>query len=138
MRVSVESKIRASIEDVWSCWITPSDIMQWNAANDEWHTPSATVDLQVGGKFCSRMEAKDGSMGFDFAGVYTRVDAPHVIETEFGGRTARVEFTQDGDDVLVRQTFDAEDQNPPEMQRQGWQSILDRFALHVTKKVNHL
>ena len=96
-----------------------------------WHTTHAEVDLRVGGVFTSRMEAKDGSAGFDFAGVYTKV-APHaVIEYTFGERVGRVEFAELANAVHVRVTFDAEDAHPIEMQRGGWQAILDNFAKHV-------
>lgn len=92
MKISVETLVRAPIEDVWRAWTTPSDIVQWNAASDDWHTTKASVDLRVGGAFSSRMEAKDGSMGFDFAGTYTQVVEPRLIECAFGGRTLQVEF----------------------------------------------
>lgn len=131
MQVTVEATVAAPVEAVWKAWITPADIMQWNAASDDWHTSAATVDLRPGGAFTSRMEAKDGSMGFDFAGTYTAVVPHERIEAEFGGRTLVVEFIPTTNGVTVRETFDAEDTHPVEMQRAGWQAILDRFARHV-------
>jgi uncharacterized protein YndB with AHSA1/START domain len=127
----VETTVNASIERVWACWTTSADIVKWNAASDDWHTTAATVDLRVGGQFTSRMEAKDGSIGFDFAGEYTRIEAPRLIEAVFGGRALRVEFTLVAGGVLVRETFEAEDTHPVEMQKAGWQAILDRFKRHV-------
>jgi uncharacterized protein YndB with AHSA1/START domain len=132
MKVTVETPVAAPLEDVWRAWTTPADIEAWNAASDDWHTTAATVDLREGGTFTSRMEAKDGSAGFDFEGTYTKV-VPHerieyVLED---GREVRVEFLSADDHVLVRETFDAEATNPVEMQREGWQAILDRFARHV-------
>ncbi|SLJ99461.1 Uncharacterized conserved protein YndB, AHSA1/START domain [Novosphingobium mathurense] len=129
--IKVETIIAAPIEKVWQAYTTPEDIVQWNAASDDWHTPSATVDLREGGIFSSRMEAKDGSMGFDFAGTYTRIATNRLIEYEFGGRHARIEFTPATEGVRVRVTFDPEAENSIEMQRGGWQAILDNFKHHV-------
>jgi len=134
MYITVEVTIAAPIEAVWKAWTTPEDIKQWNAASDDWHTTAATVDLRVGGAFSSRMEAKDGSMGFDFAGTYTKVVEPQLIECSFGDRTLRVEFLQGPEGVTVRETFQAEATHSEEQQRAGWQSILNNFARHVLKK----
>lgn len=131
MKITVETKVVAPIEDVWRAWTTPEDIKQWNAASDDWHTTAAAVDLRVGGAFSSRMEAKDGSMGFDFAGTYTKVVPHKLIEFSFGDRVAVVEFIPGDGGVTVRETFDAEGTYTPEQQRQGWQAILDRFSRHV-------
>lgn len=131
MKITVETKVAAAIEPVWTAYTTPDDILQWNAASDDWHTTAATVDLREGGAFTSRMEAKDGSMGFDFAGTYTKVIPHELIEYEFGGRTARVEFEPGAGDVVVRVTFDAETTFTVEQQRGGWQAILEKFARHV-------
>ena len=131
MKITVETTVAAPIEAVWRAWTTPDDIKQWNAASDDWHTTAATVDLRDGGAFSSRMEAKDGSFGFDFAGTYTKIVPHQLIEMAFGERTAVVEFTPQGAGVLVRETFDAEETHPIEQQRQGWQAILTRFARHV-------
>jgi uncharacterized protein YndB with AHSA1/START domain len=134
MNITVETKIAAPIEAVWTAWTTPEGIKQWNAASDDWHTTAASVDLRVGGAFSSRMEAKDGSMGFDFAGTYTKVVKHQLIECAFGERALRVEFVQGPDGVTVRETFEAEATHSEEQQRAGWQSILDNFARHVEKK----
>ena len=131
MKITVETNVAAPIEKVWRAWTTPEDIKQWNAASDDWHTTAATVDLRVGGAFSSRMEAKDGSAGFDFAGTYTKIIPNERIECEFGGRVLIVEFLPTKDGVTVRETFDAEDTYPAEKQREGWQAILDNFARHV-------
>jgi uncharacterized protein YndB with AHSA1/START domain len=131
MKITVETKVAAPIDRVWAAYTTPDDIIQWNAASDDWHTTAATVDLREGGAFTSRMEAKDGSMGFDFAGTYTRVIPHERIEYEFGGRTAQVAFEPGAEGVVVRVTFDAETTFTEEQQRSGWQAILDKFAAHV-------
>ncbi len=131
MQISVEATVRAPIATVWSAYTTPDNIKQWNTASDDWHTTQSTVDLRVGGSFSSRMEAKDGSFGFDFAGTYTEVLINQRIEYAFGERHGTVEFIEAREGVTVRVTFDAETQHPPEQQRQGWQAILNNFAKHV-------
>ncbi|SDZ18654.1 SRPBCC domain-containing protein [Nitrosomonas sp. Nm33] len=108
MRITVETTVAAPIEEVWRAYTTPEDIKQWNAASDDWHTTAATVDLRVGGVFSSRMEAKDGSVGFDFAGVYTNIVKHKLIEYSFGDRAAQVEFVGSPKNVRVRVTFDSE------------------------------
>src|SRR5215831_5456642 len=95
MKITVETNVAAPIEAVWKAYTTPEDITQWNAASDDWHTTSASVDFHEGGTFSSRMEAKDGSAGFDFAGTYTKIIEHKLIEYSFGGRTAQVVFTPD-------------------------------------------
>lgn len=131
MKITVESLVKAPINDVWRAYTTPEDIKAWNAASDDWHTTKAVVDLREGGQFSSRMEAKDGSFGFDFAGTYTRIVPQKLIEYSFGDRTGVVEFLPGVGGVKVRVTFDAESAHPQEQQRQGWQAILDNFARHV-------
>ncbi|WP_339649775.1 SRPBCC domain-containing protein [Halopseudomonas pelagia] len=131
MKITVETTVKAPIAEVWRAYTTPDDIKQWNTASDDWHTVDSTVDLRVGGAFTSRMEAKDGSLGFDFAGTYTRVVPDELIEYSFGDRTGVVEFVHEADSVTVRVTFDAEYENPVEEQREGWQAILDNFARYV-------
>lgn len=132
MKITVEAIVHAPIEEVWRAYTTPEDIKQWNAASDDWHTTAASVDLRVGGTFSSRMEAKDGSMGFDFAGTYTRIVSHQIIEYSFGDRTAQVEFTGVPDGTRVRVTFDSEPSHSIEQQRGGWQAILNNFARHVS------
>ncbi len=130
-KITVETKIAAPIEEVWRAWNTPDDIRQWNAASDDWHTTKSEVDLRVGGAFSSRMEAKDGSMGFDFAGTFTKVVEHKLVESTFGDRTLVVEFVPGPDSVTVRETFDADTTHSVEQQRGGWQAILNNFKKHV-------
>lgn len=131
MKITVETTVPAPMDKVWRAYTTPDNITQWNAASDDWHTTAATVDLRVGGNFSSRMEAKDGSMGFDFAGTYTQIVEHSLIEYAFGPRAARVEFADNGNGVTVRVSFDAEEVHSADQQRQGWQAILDNFNRHV-------
>lgn len=132
MKITIETNVKADLDAVWTAWNNPEDIKKWNAASDDWHTPGSTVDLREGGKFTSRMEAKDGSAGFDFEGTYTRVEPQKLIEYKMSDdREVSIEFSETADGVLVKETFDAETENDPEMQRAGWQSILDNFAKYV-------
>jgi uncharacterized protein YndB with AHSA1/START domain len=131
MKITVETIINAPVEVIWRAWTTPVDIEQWNAASEDWHTTKASVDLRVGGSFSFRMEAKDGSIGFDFSGTYTNVVVNELIESSFGDRTLQVAFIQGDQGVTVRETFDAEETHSVEQQTAGWQSILDNFARHV-------
>lgn len=134
MRIEVQATVDAPMAQVWRAYTTPADITQWNAASDDWHTTRATVDLREGGAFSSRMEAKDGSMGFDFAGTYTRIVEQELIEYAFGDRKAEVHFTPVADGVVVRVVFDSESTHSIEQQRAGWQAILNSFARHVEAK----
>ena len=136
VKITVETNVTAPIGEVWRAYTTPHDIKEWNAASEAWYTTTASVDLREGGKFGSRMEAKDGSMGFDFAGTYTKIIEPKLIEYSFGDREARVEFTPVQTGVNVRVTFDSESTHSVEQQRQGWQSILNNFARHVQANRN--
>lgn len=131
MKITVETTIQAPVATVWQAYTNPKDIVQWNAASSDWHTTAAQVDLRVGGAFSSRMEAKDGGMGFDFAGTYTQVVPNHLIEYAFGDRTAQVQFTEGPQGVKVSVTFDSEETHSIEQQREGWQAILNNFARHV-------
>lgn len=132
MKITIETTVDASPDAVWEAWNSPADIQQWNSASDDWHTTSSSVDLREGGSFASRMEAKDGSMGFDFGGEYTRVIPGERIEYRMGdGREVQVEFHTTPEGVRVKETFDAESQNSAAMQREGWQAILDNFKRHV-------
>ncbi len=130
--ITVKTIIQAPVDKVWKLWTEPDHIMKWNSASDDWHTPKATNDLREGGKFTSRMEAKDGSAGFDFGGTYTEV-TPHVlIESVLGdNRTVSVAFEEQGKATSVTETFEAESENSVEMQRQGWQAILDNFKKYA-------
>ncbi|MDF0494144.1 SRPBCC family protein [Bradyrhizobium yuanmingense] len=134
MRITVETSVAAPIDQVWRTYTTPADIVKWNAASDDWHTTRATVDLRDGGAFSSRMEAKDGSMGFDFAGTYTKIVEHKRIEYSFGDRKAEVEFVPGPKGVVVRVVFDAETTHSVEQQQGGWQAILDNFARYVEAK----
>lgn len=131
MQITVSTTVAAPIDVVWRAYTTPEDIVQWNAASSDWHTTHASVDLREGGAFSSRMEAKDGSFGFDFAGTYTRVQAPHVLAYAFGDRQATVTFTPTASGVQVQVVFDAESTHSVEQQQGGWQAILDNFKRHV-------
>jgi uncharacterized protein YndB with AHSA1/START domain len=133
-KITVETTVDAPVDQVWRAYTTPDDIKQWNAASADWHTTAASVDLREGGSFSSRMEAKDGSMGFDFAGTYTRIVKHKLIEYAFGDRGAQVTFTPRRNGVAVRVTFDSEPTHSVEQQRTGWQAILDNFARHVAAK----
>lgn len=135
MKIIVETLVKAPIAAVWHAWTTPDDIKKWNTASDDWHTTKASVDLRVGGEFSSRMEAKDGSMGFDFAGTYTKVQQDQLIESSFGDRALVVEFLAGPNGVTVRETFDAESTHSLEQQRDGWQSILNNFARYVESNI---
>ena len=131
MKITVETVVNAPIAKVWSAYTSPEDIKQWNTASPDWHTTAASVDLREGGAFTSRMEAKDGSMGFDFAGTYTKLVPEQLIEYSFGDRQGVVEFIAGEKAVTVRVTFDAETTHSIEQQRGGWQAILNNFAKHV-------
>ena len=130
--ITVETTVHAPVDKAWHCWTAPECITQWNAASDDWHSPSASNDLREGGTFTARMEAKDGSAGFDFGGTYTKVVEHEQIDyTMDDGRTVSVAFDGHGDHTHVVETFDAETENSEELQRQGWQSILENFKKHV-------
>jgi uncharacterized protein YndB with AHSA1/START domain len=132
MKITIETSVAATIDEVWRAWITPEDIKQWNAASDDWHTTTAVVDLRVGGSFSSRMEAKDGSVGFDFAGTYSEVMLHERIAFSMSDhRSVTIEFIPGERGVTVRESFDVEATHSIEQQRQGWQAILDNFAKHV-------
>ncbi|MFB3166629.1 SRPBCC family protein [Neobacillus sp. 179-C4.2 HS] len=132
-KIVVETTVQAPVEKVWEYWTEPTHITKWNTASEEWHTPFAENDLKVGGKFLSRMEAKDGSFGFDFGGVYDDVRLNEVIAYSLeDGRKVTINFIGQGDETKVIETFDAENSNPIEMQEAGWQAILDNFKKYVT------
>lgn len=131
MKITVEKNVNAAIGRVWSAYTTPEDIVQWNAASDDWHTTQSSVDLRVGGAFSSRMEAKDGSFGFDFAGTYTNIIPNQLLEYSFGDRTAEAQFIEVSGGVMVRVVFDAEETHSIDQQQAGWQAILNNFARHV-------
>lgn len=132
--ITIETTVNAPIEKVWKVWNAPEHITKWATASDEWHTPRAENDLCAGGKFLSRMEAKDGSAGFDFTGKYDEVQTNKLISyTMDDGRKAKITFTSAGKSVKIVETFEAETENPLEMQRQGWRTILNNFKAYVEK-----
>ncbi|HNW61836.1 MAG TPA: SRPBCC domain-containing protein [Piscinibacter sp.] len=135
MKIVVSTIVAAPIHEVWRAYTTPEDIKLWNTASADWHTTAASVDLRPGGMFSSRMEAKDGSFGFDFAGEYTKVVPHQLIEYAFGDRVGVVEFAQGVQGVTVTVTFDSESTHSEDQQRTGWQAILDSFARHVKGKL---
>jgi uncharacterized protein YndB with AHSA1/START domain len=131
-KITVETIVNAPVEKVWKYWSLPEHITKWCAASDDWHAPKAENDLTVGGKFTTRMEAKDGSFGFEFGGVYDKVKTNELIEYTLGdGRKVEIHFTANGNQTKVVETFDAESTNPVEMQRGGWQAILDNFKKYT-------
>lgn len=126
--IHVETYILASLSKVWECWTQSEHIQNWNFASEDWACPNATNDLQVGRKFVYRMEARDGSFGFDFTGTYNEIDFEKRIKyTIDDGRKVEIIFVQVDDRVLVSESFEAENMNPVEMQREGWQAILNNF-----------
>lgn len=129
--ITVEAVVAAPGQVVWESYTSPEAIVQWNAASDDWHTTRATVDLRVGGSFCSRMEAKDGSFGFDFEGVYTAVEPGKRLAYDLGERKVEVEFTEQDGGAHVRVSFDPDGAHSVEMQREGWQAILNNFKRFV-------
>lgn len=130
--ITVEATVNAPVEKVWKFWSSPEHITKWNNASDDWYTPYAENDLRVGGKFTSRMEAKDGSFGFDFWGVYDVVVANERIEYTLGDdRKVEIVFTDKGNATQVIESFEAENENSIEMQKDGWQAILDNFRKYT-------
>ena len=130
--ITVETIVHKPVESVWKYWTEPQHIMQWNNASDDWHTPHAENDLRVGGKFVSRMEAKDGSFGFDFGGVYDEVSLNESIAYTLGdGRKVKVAFIRQDNDTRIIESFEAEETNAIEMQQAGWQAILDNFKKYA-------
>lgn len=131
-RITVSTTVLRPIDQVWACWTDPAHITRWNAASGDWHCPKASNDLRAGGRFISTMTARDGSFSFDFEGVYDAVEAnARIAYTMSDGRTCEVRFEPVTDGTRVTESFDAETKNPVELQRQGWQAILDRFKAHV-------
>lgn len=131
-KVTVEAVVQAPIEKVWNCWTEPEHITKWNQASEDWHAPRAENDLRAGGKFLTRMEAKDGSMGFDMGGVYDEVKTHELISYTMGdGRRVDITFTAQGSETKVVETFDAESTHPVEVQQAGWQAIMDNFKKYT-------
>lgn len=134
--ITVETVVNAPINSVWKKWTNPDDIVKWNNASDDWHTTRAENDLKVGGKFLSRMEAKDGSTGFDFSGTYNTIKPNEIIEyTADDNRKVQVHFFDGDDKTTIIEVFEAENENPLEMQKSGWQSILNNFKKYTESKL---
>ena len=129
--ISISATIKADRSKVWEYYTQPKHITRWNFADPSWHCPEAKNDLKVGGIYFARMEAKDGSFGFDFEAIYTEVKPEEHFTYEFGGRECRVELAEDENKTQITVTFDPEDQNPIEMQKQGWQAILNNFKAYT-------
>ncbi|HET8837491.1 MAG TPA: SRPBCC family protein [Flavobacteriaceae bacterium] len=130
--IRVENSVSAPIEKVWDYWTEPEHIKKWNSASDDWHTPQAENDLRVGGKFLSRMEAKNKSKGFDFTGTYKKVEKPrHISYAMEDGRKVNVNFSAKNNGTMITETFDPETTHSREMQQSGWQAILDNFKKYV-------
>ncbi|GEP52126.1 activator of HSP90 ATPase [Flavobacterium noncentrifugens] len=130
--ITVKTTVNAPVEKVWKFWSQPEHIKNWNHASPDWHTPIAENDFRAGGKFLSRMEAKDGSFGFDFEGVYDTVTTHQYIHyTMADGRTVSIAFDGDENETKITETFDPENQNPVEMQQTGWQMIIDNFKKYT-------
>jgi uncharacterized protein YndB with AHSA1/START domain len=131
-QITVATTVPLAPERAWELYTDPRHVTQWNFAVNEWHCPSATIDLRVGGRHTARMEAKDGSFGFDFEGSYTEVDAPHSLTLLLGdGRQSRTTFEPSAGGTLVQTTFDAEGENSADMQRDGWQAILNNYRKYA-------
>lgn len=133
--ITIKTHVQAPIEKIWEYWTEPEHIKQWNNASDDWCTPSAKNDLRVGGTFSVRMESKDGMNGFDFEGTYTSVEKHDKIAYIMSdGRKVHVVFTKQDDGYTITETFDPENENSLEMQKAGWQSILNNFKKYVENK----
>lgn len=131
-KITVETKVNSSIDKIWEFWTKPEHIVNWNFAIPEWHCPKAKNNLEVGKPFSYRMEAKDGSMGFDYSGTYTKIEPNSEIEYALeDGRKVNITFEREGDSVSIIENFEIEDTNTLEQQRQGWQAILDNFKTYV-------
>ncbi len=130
--ITVENTIDAPLEKVWGFWTLPEHITKWNNASDDWHTPHATINLRKGGSFTSRMEAKDGSFGFDFGGIYDEVRTNEYIEYTLGdGRKVKIDFIADNNKTKISESFEPESENPHELQKGGWQAILNNFKKYT-------
>jgi uncharacterized protein YndB with AHSA1/START domain len=131
-QITIEATVNAPIEKVWDAYTDPKQIIRWNSPSDDWHSPRAENDLRPGGAFNYRMEAKDGSFGFDFGGTFDEVKPNELLAYTIGdGRKVENVFTKEGDATKVTVTFEAENQNSIEMQRGGWQAILDNFKKYA-------
>lgn len=135
-KIVVASRVSAPKNKVWEVYTQPQHIVGWNFADPSWHCPHAENDLRTGGRYTARMEARDGSYGFDFEAIYTEVNLGERFTYEFGGRFATVDFKEAEGQTELTVTFDPENENPVELQRQGWQSILNNFKAYCESKTN--
>lgn len=134
IKITVVANIQSTVDTVWKSWTDPNDIVNWYFASEDWHCPKAENDLKVGGKFLFQMEANDGSFGFDYEGIYTAIKTNELIEYVLADdRKIRISFTSVGTEIIITETFDAETENPVEMQKNGWQAILDHFKKYTEK-----
>lgn len=132
MNITITTNIQAAIDKVWDCWTLPEHIVNWNFASPDWHAPAAENDLREGGEFVFTMAARDGSVAFDFTGIYTLVEPYKLIEYRIAdGRKVSVQFLVEANHVVVTETFETENQNSAEMQEAGWQAILNNFKDYV-------
>ncbi len=137
MEISISVIVKAPLSNVWESWVSPDDITNWNFASDEWCCPKAEIELKPGRTFNYRMEAKDGSMGFDFSGKFTKINAMQLIEYKLADdRVVKIEFNETNSGIELIETFQAEDENSAEQQKQGWLCILNNFKKHVESKSN--
>ena len=133
--ITISATVPVSASKAWAAFTDPDAIVQWNFASDDWQCPSAKVDLKIGGRHCARMEAKDGSIGFDFEGTYEEVDEPHALTLVLDdGRKARTTFRPSGSATEVTTRFDPDGNAPLDMQRDGWQAILDNYAAYTAAR----
>ncbi|WP_422356720.1 SRPBCC family protein [Roseivirga pacifica] len=131
-KITIEATVNADMQTAWNCYTNPEHITKWNFADDSWHCPSAENDLRVGGQMKSRMEAKDGSFGFDFEAIYDEVKENEKIVYHLeDGRSVDITFEETGGSILIKIVFDAENENPVDMQKAGWQAILDNYKKHA-------
>lgn len=132
MLLTIKTTVNAPIEKVWDCWNLPEHIVNWNFASPDWHAPRAANDLRPGGKLQCRMEARDGSFGFDFEATYDAIELHRSIDYRIAdGRKVQIRFETTPDGILITESFEAEGENSPELQQQGWQAILDNFRKYV-------
>lgn len=130
--ITIQTTVNAPVAHVWKLWTDPQHVTQWNSASEDWYTPYAENDVRPGGKFSFRMAARDGSFSFDFGGEYDAVDEHKSMAYTMGdGRKVSVDFTTEGDKTHISETFEPESENPEDMQRAGWQAILDNFRKYA-------
>lgn len=134
-KITVETTVNVPLKKVWEYWTELEHIKKWNNASEDWHTPYAENDLRAGGTFLSRMEAKDGSFGFDFGGIYDEVRVLELISYTLGdGRQVVITFREEGSKTIIIENFDAESENPEDFQQKGWQAILDNFKSYAEQQ----